>query len=199
MGVYPGVVSLGGEGAGVVLEVGEGVSGVVVGDRVLGVLAGSFGPVAVADERLFVGVPGGWSWAQAATVPIAFLTAYYALTEIARLKRGEVLVIHGAAGGVGMAAVQIARYIGAEVFATAHPDKWGTLAGLGIDDRHVASSRSLEFAAAFAGEGVDVVLNSLSGEFVDASLGLLGEGGRFVGWARPIFVTGRRLLLLTRE
>src|SRR5580658_4519270 len=83
-----------------------------------------------------------------------------------------------------MAAVQLARCLGAEVFATASPGKWGVLRSLGLDEAHIASSRSLEFGERFmevsGGRGVDVVLNSLAGEFVDVSLGLLGEGGRFV-------------------
>ena len=114
------------------------------------------------------------------TVPIAFLTAYYALVDLAGLAAGDVLLVHGAAGGVGMAALQIAAYLGVEVFATAHPDKWGVLEGLGLDGAHIASSRSLEFRERFleatGGRGVDVVLDSLAGEFVDASLGLLPSG-----------------------
>ena len=94
------------------------------------------------------------------------------------------MLIHGAAGGVGMAALQIARHLGAEVFATASPGKWDALRALGLDEEHIASSRTLEFQERFlkatAGAGVDVVLNSLAREFVDASLELLPRGGRFV-------------------
>jgi mycoketide-CoA synthase len=184
LGMYPdGDAVIGGEGAGVVLEVGRGVEGLVVGDRVMG-LFGGFGPVAVADERLVVGVPEGWSFARAAGVPTVFLTAYFALVDLAGLRSGERVLVHAGAGGVGMAAVQLARCLGAEVFATASPGKWGVLRSLGLDEAHIASSRSLEFGERFlevsGGRGVDVVLNSLAGEFVDVSLGLLGEGGRFV-------------------
>ncbi|WP_432431156.1 SDR family NAD(P)-dependent oxidoreductase, partial [Streptomyces hygroscopicus] len=87
--------------------------------------------------------------------------------------------VHAGAGGVGMAAVQLARYLGAEVYATASPGKWDVLRGLGLDEAHIASSRTMEFAEKFPA-GIDVVLNSLAGEFVDASVGLLAEGGRFV-------------------
>jgi len=93
-------------------------------------------------------------------------------------------LVHAAAGGVGIAAVQIAKYLGAEVFATASVPKWGAVRALGVDDCHLASSRTLEFRERFlgstGGEGVDVVLDALAGEFVDASLGLLAGGGRFV-------------------
>jgi NAD(P)-dependent dehydrogenase (short-subunit alcohol dehydrogenase family)/acyl carrier protein len=129
-------------------------------------------------------VPDGWSFAQAASVPIVFLTAYYGLVDLAGLKQGERVLVHAAAGGVGMAAVQLARHLGAEVFATASPGKWEALRRLGLDEAHIASSRTLEFKERFleesGGRGMDVVLDSLAGEFVDASLDLLGEGGRFV-------------------
>jgi NADPH:quinone reductase-like Zn-dependent oxidoreductase len=97
---------------------------------------------------------------------------------------GERVLVHAGAGGVGMAAVQVARFLGAEVFATASPGKWDVLRGLGLDDDHIGSSRDLGFVevvrAGSGGRGVDVVLNSLAGEFVDASLGLLAGGGRFL-------------------
>jgi NADPH:quinone reductase-like Zn-dependent oxidoreductase/3-oxoacyl-(acyl-carrier-protein) synthase/acyl carrier protein len=184
LGMYPGGGEIGGEGAGVVLEVGPGVEGLAVGDRVMGLFDGAFGPVAVADQRLLVQVPLGWSFARAASVPIVFLTAYYALVDLAGLSEGERLLVHAGTGGVGMAAVQLARVLGAEVFATASTGKWAVLESLGFDEAHLASSRSLEFGERFleatAGCGMDVVLNSLAGEFVDTSLGLLRSGGRFV-------------------
>ncbi|MFJ1751293.1 SDR family NAD(P)-dependent oxidoreductase [Streptomyces sp. NPDC088116] len=184
LGMYPGEAELGTEGAGVVTEVGPDVSGLSPGDRVLGLWNGGFGPVCVADHRLLAPIPDGWSFAQAASVPAVFLSAYYGLVTLAGLRPGETVLVHAAAGGVGMAAVQIARHLGAEVRATASTGKWDVLRGLGIPDEHIASSRTLDFAAAFAGPGgtagVDVVLNSLTKEYVDASLGLLGPGGRFL-------------------
>ncbi len=182
LGIYPGAARVGGEGAGVVLEVGPGVEELGVGDRVMGLCSG-LGPVAVSDQRLFVRVPAGWSFAQAASVPVAFLTAYYGLVDLAGLKAGERVLVHAATGGVGMAAVQLARHLGAEVFATASPRKWGVLRSLGVEESHIASSRTVEFRERFlqqSGAGVDVVLDSLAGELVDASLELLGPGGRFV-------------------
>ncbi|RKT56258.1 type I polyketide synthase [Saccharothrix australiensis] len=178
LGVYPERAPLGGEGAGVVVEVGAAVTGLRPGDRVLGLLAGAFGPVAVADHRVLVPIPEGWGFPRAAAVPVAFLTAWYALRDLGRLRPGDRVLVHSGAGGVGMAAVRLARLWGAEVFATASPGKWDALRALGLDDDHIASSRTVEFAERFG--RVDLVLNSLTGAFVDASLRSLAPGGRFV-------------------
>lgn len=175
---------IGTEGAGVVLEVADDVTGLTPGDRVTGIFTGAFGRVAVADHRLLTTVPDGWSYAEAASMPSTFLTAYYALFHVTKLKKGQRILIHAAAGGVGMAAVQLAKHVGAEIYATASPAKWPALRGLGLDDAHLASSRDLEFVEKFldssGGRGVDVVLNSLAHQFVDASLKLLPHGGNFI-------------------
>ena len=170
--------ALGIEAAGVVTEVAPDVSDLAAGDRVMGFVPGAFGPLAVADARTLVAIPAGWSFAQAATVPVAHATAHLALCEVARLQAGDRVLIHAAAGGVGLAAVALARRIGAEVLATAGPAEWSALRALGIDDEHLASSRDALFAERFA--SVDVVLNALPDELTDASLGLLAPGGRFV-------------------
>jgi acyl transferase domain-containing protein/acyl-CoA synthetase (AMP-forming)/AMP-acid ligase II/short-subunit dehydrogenase/acyl carrier protein len=179
-----GDLPLGAEGAGVVLETGPGVTEPAVGARVMGIMAGSFGPIARADARLLAPIPDGWSVDQAASAPVAFLTAYYGLVELAALGAGESVLIHAGAGGVGMAAIQLARHLGAEVFATASPQKWATLEALGLDANHIASSRDLAFKDKFLaqteGRGVDVILNSLAREFVDASLELCRVEGRFI-------------------
>ncbi|MDT0574324.1 type I polyketide synthase [Streptomyces sp. DSM 3412] len=175
---------LGGEAAGVVTHLGPGVTGVAVGDRVMGVFDGPFGPVAVADRRMVARIPDTWTYAEAATVPLVYLTAYYGLVDLASVKPGDRVLVHAATGGVGMAAVQLARHLGAEVYGTAGPGKRATLRAMGFDERHMASSRSLDFADHFlsgtGGEGVDVVLNSLAHEYVDASLRLLPRGGHFL-------------------
>ncbi|MFE3862233.1 SDR family NAD(P)-dependent oxidoreductase [Streptomyces goshikiensis] len=185
LGMYPGDPGLmGSEGAGTVVETGPGVSDLAPGDRVMGMLPGAFGPLAVVDRRMIAPMPEGWTFAEAAAVPIVFMTAYYALHDLAGLREGESLLVHAAAGGVGMAAVQLARHWGADVYATASPAKWDTLRGLGLTDDKIASSRTLDFENTFRtatdGHGVDVVLDSLAREFVDASLRLLPRGGRFV-------------------
>ncbi|WP_425314793.1 type I polyketide synthase [Streptomyces ambofaciens] len=182
LGQYPDPTALmGSEAAGVVVEVGPGVGDLVPGDRVFGLFEGAFGPLAVVDRRMVAAMPREWTFSDAASVPMAFLTSYYALVDLAGLSAGESVLVHAAAGGVGMAAVQVARHLGAEVYGTASPAKW---AATGLDPAHLASSRDLGFEQAFArrteGRGVDVVLNALAGEFVDASARLLAPGGRFV-------------------
>ncbi|WP_413805364.1 SDR family NAD(P)-dependent oxidoreductase [Streptomyces sp. OE57] len=176
---------LGGDGAGVVVEVGPATEEFAVGDRVMGLFNGT-GSLVVTDVRMITRIPVGWSYAQAATTPSAFLTAYYGLSDLAGLRAGERLLLHAATGGVGLAAVQLARHWEAEVFATAGPAKWHALRERGFDDRHIASSRTLDFEAVFraAAGSVDVVLNSLAGDFMDASLRLLAPGGRFIDMGR---------------
>ncbi|MEU6238559.1 SDR family NAD(P)-dependent oxidoreductase, partial [Kitasatospora sp. NPDC047058] len=188
LGMYPGGGVMGSEIAGTVLELGPGVTGLAVGDRVMGVAEGAFGPVAVTDARQLVRIPAGWSYAEAAAVPSAFMTAWYALVELAGAKAGQRVLVHAGTGGVGMAAIQIARHLGLEVFATASPAKWPVLAGLGLDEAHISSSRTAgfeaDFLAATGGAGVDIVLNSLAGDLTDASLRLLPRGGAFVEMGR---------------
>jgi polyketide synthase 12 len=174
----------GGEAAGVVVEVGSEVEDLRVGERVMGLLPGAFGALATGDRRMLVRIPTGWSFAQAASLPAAFVTAHICLLDIAAVQPGEAVLVHAGTGGVGIAAVQLARHLGAEVFATASPWKWGALERLGVDPAHIASSRTPEFRERFAeqtaGRGMDVVLDCLAGELVDASLELLPRGGRFI-------------------
>ncbi|MHA7962071.1 type I polyketide synthase [Streptomyces sp. L500] len=185
LGMYPGGAKfLGSEAAGVVVETGPGVEGIAVGDRVMGMVPGGFGPLAVADHRVLAPVPRGMSFEQAAAVPVVFLTAYYALRDLAGLTAGETVLIHAAAGGVGMAAAQLARHWGADVLGTASTHKQDLLRAEGWPADKLASSRTLDFEDHFrettGGRGVDVVLNSLAGDFVDASLRLLPPGGRLI-------------------
>ncbi|MEV3993764.1 SDR family NAD(P)-dependent oxidoreductase [Streptomyces sp. NPDC049837] len=184
LGMYPGEGVMGAEGAGVVTETGPDVEGLAPGDRVFGMWTGGFGPYAVADRRMVAKIPHGWSYAEAASVPAVFLTAQYALTRLAQARPGQSVLIHAAAGGVGMAAQQLARHLGLTVYATASTGKWDTLRRLGLGEEAIANSRTTEFADRFltvtGGQGVDIVLNSLAGEFVDASLRLLPRGGHFL-------------------
>ncbi len=181
LGMYPGEMAIGGEGAGVVLEVGCDVTELAIGDRVMGLLDGAFGAVAVTDRRLLVRIPEGWSLVEAAAAPVAFLTAYHGLVDLAGARRGERVLVHAAAGGVGIAALQLARHLGLEVLATASEPKWGALEAMGVAREQIASSRDLEFGERFASAGgVDIVLNALAGEYVDTSAALLSTGGRFL-------------------
>ncbi|MFC3522223.1 SDR family NAD(P)-dependent oxidoreductase [Streptomonospora nanhaiensis] len=184
LGVFARRHDYGAECAGVVTETGPGVTDLVPGDRVAGIMHGSFGTDGVADRRLLARVPAGWTDVQAAAAPVAYLTAYHALVDLAALRPGEKVLVHAAAGGVGLAAVHLARHLGAEVYGTASPAKWPLLRAAGLAADRLATSRTLDYADRFAratgGTGVDVVLNALTGDHVDASLGLLAPGGRFV-------------------
>lgn len=188
--------TLGLECAGVVKRVGDDVDGYAVGDRVV-----AFGPASFAD-RVFTNVnavahlPGNLSFEAGATIPGAFFTAYYALHHIGRISPGERVLIHGAAGGVGIAAIQIARHFGAQIFATAGSDeKRDFVRMLGAD--HVFDSRSLDFAdeimLATGGEGVDIVLNSLAGEAINRNLRILKPFGRFLELGKRDFYENSKI------
>lgn len=177
--------ALGLEFAGVVVGVGSGVHHIKPGDRIIGWTGGgSFASDVITDARHVVPIPGTLSFEEAATIPMPFLTAWYGLHVLGVMKPGEKVLIHAAAGGVGMAAIQLAQLAGAEVYGTASPAKWPALRQLGLDDDHIASSRNCDFAERFrnttSDKSFDIVLNSLTGEFVDAGLALLGKGGRFL-------------------
>ncbi|MFG7940491.1 type I polyketide synthase [Streptomyces cacaoi] len=173
------------EGAGVVTEVAEDVDDLRPGDRVMGLFAGGAGPVTHTDRKLVTRIPEGVGFAEAAGLPIVFLTACFGLVDLARARAGERVLVHAAAGGVGMVATQLARHLGLEVLGTAHPDKWSAL---DLPPENLASSRTLEFADRFG--DVDIVLNSLAGEFVDASLRTLRPGGRFLEMGKTDIRTG---------
>lgn len=185
LGQYPGEAGLlGFEAVGRVAALGAGVEDLGVGDPVVALAApGCIASHVTVDRALVVRKPAGMSAADAVALPAALLTAWYALQHLGRIARGERVLIHAAAGGVGLAAVQLSLAAGAEVFATAgSPEKQQFLRDMGV--RHVMSSRTLDFADAVraetGGKGVDLVLNSLSGDFIDASFEVLAPGGRFL-------------------
>jgi mycoketide-CoA synthase len=184
LGMFHHDALIGAEGAGVVVEVGPGVTEFAVGDSVYGFFPDGSGTLVAADVRVLRPMPAGWSYAEAAAISVVFITAYMAFVHLADVKPGQRVLVHAATGGVGMAAVQLARHLGLEVFATASRGKWETLRAMGFDDDHISDSRSLEFEDKFrsvtGGHGMDVVLDSLTGEFVDASLRLVSPGGVFL-------------------
>ncbi len=182
--MYPGGgVPLGVECAGVVIELGPGVTELALGERVFGYAPGGIG-TEVCVPAVYLGrIPARLGAEQAAALPVAYLTAYYGLHRLASLQRGQRVLIHAAAGGVGLAAVELARRAGAEIFGTAGSDqKRELLRARGV--HHTLDSRSLSFADRVreltGGAGVDVVLNSLAGEFIPASLALVAAGGTFL-------------------
>ncbi len=175
--------TLGMECAGTVVSVGDSVTRFKVGDRVLAFAPACFASHVTVADYACAPVPDAIELAEAATLPVTFLTAYYALVHLAHLEEGETVLIHGGAGGVGLAALQIAKWRGATVIATAGTEeKRDLLRAMRAD--YVFDSRSLDFAEEIRdltkGDGVDVVLNSLFGEAMERSIGLLKPFGRFL-------------------
>ncbi len=180
--LYPGDPGpLGCECSGEVLQVGSDVSELKVGDRVFGLASGVMSTAATVSAETLVPIPEGLSPLQAAGLPVAFATAWWAW-KLAAIQPGDRVLIHAAAGGVGLAAIALAQRAGAEIYATASQPKWGFLRSLGIE--HLFDSRKEELALdiqqASAGRGVDVVLNTLGGGYVSRSLAVLRCRGRFV-------------------
>ncbi|WP_027961822.1 type I polyketide synthase [Halomonas halodenitrificans] len=175
--------TLGLEFSGVIAAVGDDITDLAVGDAVVGFGPASFSDRLIASRQAVAPIPEGVSFAAAATIPTTFFTVYYALKHLARLAPGEKILIHGAAGGVGIAAIQVAQWLGAEIHASVGSDeKRDFLRLLGIE--HFYDSRALTFGEeileATAGRGVDVVLNSLAGEAINQNLRALGPFGRFL-------------------
>lgn len=175
--------SLGLEFSGVVSRIGTSVRDFAPGDAVMGFGASCFASHVITRDDAIIQMPEEWTFEAAATIPTVFFTVYYSLRHLADLQPGERVLIHGAAGGVGIAAIQLSRYLGAEVFATAgSSEKRDFVSLLGAD--HVFDSRDLSFAdqilTATNGQGVDVVLNSLAGEAIRRNLRILRPFGRFL-------------------
>jgi acyl transferase domain-containing protein/NADPH:quinone reductase-like Zn-dependent oxidoreductase len=195
-----GPVRFGLECAGRITAVGEGVSRLRPGDEVFAFAPRAFSRFTTTSASAIAVKPGHLTLTEAATLPAAFTTAYYSLVTRGRLRRGERVLIHAAAGGVGLAAVNIAMWRSAEIFATAGtPEKREFLRNLGI--RHVWNSRSLDFAQqaleATDGQGVDVVLNSLGGDFIPAGLSVLARYGRFLELGKRDILANTQLGLAT--
>ncbi|MEH1901397.1 MAG: SDR family NAD(P)-dependent oxidoreductase [Nostoc sp.] len=184
LGLYPGEAGLLGlECAGKVVAVGEGVANFQVGDGVIAMIDGSFSQFVIVNVAMAVPMPKRFSFAESATIPSAFLTADYTLHNLAKIQPGDRVLIHAATGGVGQAAIQTAQQAGAEVLATASPEKWDVLKSLGV--KYMMNSRNLDFADQVMeftqGKGVDIVLNSLTSlGFIEKSLSVLQSKGRFV-------------------
>ncbi|MFD0339537.1 SDR family NAD(P)-dependent oxidoreductase [Streptomyces sp. NPDC127117] len=172
---------LGFEAAGTVVEAGPEAA-FRPGDEVVLSRIGSMRRRVTVPSTVVVRKPGNLTFTEAAGLPAAFVTAFHALHHLAGIKAGDRVLIHAAAGGVGQAAVQLARLAGAEVYATASPRKWPLLRSQGVT--HIMNSRTLDFAdevlEATGGRGVDIVLNSLNKDYIPAGLKCLAEDGRFV-------------------
>ena len=190
--------ALGMECSGRVSAVGANVRGLSVGDHVIAQGRACLAAYMTTPADFVVQKPPWLTFEEAATVPVVFVTAYFSLLRMSQLAPGEKILIHAAAGGVGLAAVMLAQKIGAEIFATAgSEEKREFLRSLGV--KHVMSSRTLTFAEeimeATGGEGVDVVLNSLSGEAIPKSISVLGPMGRFVEIGKSDIAEGNSINL----
>ncbi|WAJ43665.1 SDR family NAD(P)-dependent oxidoreductase [Mycobacterium sp. Aquia_216] len=187
LGLYPGDPGpIGGDFAGTVTQLGTGVTGLAVGQRVYGFMQGAFSSRFNVPEQLLAPIPDGVSAVDAATIPAAALTVRLAF-DWAQVRPGERVLIHAASGGVGLAAIQMAQQQGAVVFATASTFKRATLRKMGV--KYVYDSRTTEFAdqilADTDGAGVDVVLNSLTNEgFLEATVRATAQNGRFAEIAK---------------
>jgi myxalamid-type polyketide synthase MxaB len=184
LGMYPGeTFPLGNECTGSVVSIGRNVTEFAVGDEVIGLTTGAFRSHAIVPVERIFHKPANLTPTETATIPTTFLTAYYGLHHIAGMKQEHRVLIHAAAGGVGLAAVQLAQRVGAEIFATAgSQEKQAYLRSLGI--QHVFDSRSFGFAEEITqiteGKGVDIILNSLADEFISKSLSIVAENGYFL-------------------
>lgn len=187
VGTYPdeagGKELLGGDCSGRVVSVGPGTTGFRIGDRVVACIFGAIVSHVTVRADHARPVPAQMTQEDAAALPLVLATAWYALHDLARIEPGETVLIHSAAGGLGLAAVQVARILGAEVIATAgSAAKRAYLRELGIE--HVFDSREPSWADAVrartGGRGVDVVLNSLTGAALTRGLEVLAEDGRFI-------------------
>jgi len=189
--------TLGLEFSGTVLRVGPDAGGdYQPGDAVVGFGPASFANRVLTKSSAIAHIPPGISFEAAATIPSTFFTVYYALHHLAQLEEGEKVLIHGAAGGVGIAAIQFAQWCGAEIHATAGSDeKRDFLRLLGV--QHIYDSRSLAYAdeilANTGGQGVDVVLNSLAGEAINRNLRVLKPFGRFLELGKRDFYENTRI------
>lgn len=182
--------TLGLECAGRIERVGAAVKGLKVGDRVMAFAKNAFSSFVTTTAAVVAPIPAELPYEAAATIPVAFLTAYHALMLCARLRPGEWVLVHGGAGGVGLAAIQIARWRGARVIATAgSSERRELLTALGAE--HVFDSRTgafVEDVRRVTVDGVGVVVNSLSGEAMERSIAVLRPFGRFVELGKRDYV-----------
>ncbi|WP_372365140.1 aminotransferase class I/II-fold pyridoxal phosphate-dependent enzyme [Candidatus Uabimicrobium sp. HlEnr_7] len=174
--------TIGMECSGTIVAVGENVKHFQVGDAIIATVPGCFKSYLTVPPTFVVHKPDYLSFNEA-PLYVSYLTTYYGLIDIAKIKEGETILIHNASGGVGLAAIQVAKWKKAKIFATAGTkEKRDYLRSIGIE--HVMNSRDLKFAQTIynltAGKGVDIVINAISGEALFQSFSLLASFGRFI-------------------
>jgi NADPH:quinone reductase-like Zn-dependent oxidoreductase/surfactin synthase thioesterase subunit/ubiquinone/menaquinone biosynthesis C-methylase UbiE/aryl carrier-like protein len=183
------------ECSGVITKIGKAVKDFKIGDRVMAIARDCLAGKVYAKGDFTIKLPKGITLEEGAGLSMAYLTAYYSLEKTARLEAGEKVLIHAASGGVGIAAINISKEIGAEIYATASKKKHSFLRKCGI--KHIYDSRSTGFYDRIMkdteGAGVDVVLNSLSGTLLTQSLKLLAPGGRFIEIGKNDVYSNKRI------
>lgn len=175
------------EAAGVVAGMGKNVSGFTIGDRIMGFCRGAYAEYAALDYRLAMPVPGSLSWEEAATFPVAYMTEYNALITSALLQPGETVLVHGAAAGVGVAAIQIAKLFGAKlIMGTDSREKFEKLCSIGMDlgiDYRTDNFADVVLKAT-DGRGVDVIIDHIGGPYLKDNLRCMAVKGRMVSVGR---------------
>lgn len=199
-GLYPDAPKppcvVGYEIAGLVEAVGSGVEGVAVGDHVFGgTRFGGYAELVATPSHALLPLPEGWSFEEGAAFPVNYATAYAGLLRYGALHQGERVLIHAAAGGVGIAATQIAKIVGAEIYGTASASKHDAIRGFGVD--HPIDYRTTDFAKAvraISGERqpLDLVMDAIAGRGMWKGWSLLRPGGRLVGFGVSAMVDGDR-------
>ncbi|KAJ4409179.1 Type I Iterative PKS [Gnomoniopsis sp. IMI 355080] len=190
---------LGIECSGIVSRIGHAVTNLDVGDRVCAMSHGAYSTVARCPASSAARIPADMSFETAASIPVVYCTAYYGLIDLGRLCEGEKVLIHAAAGGVGQAAIQLAKMKGAEIFATVgSPEKKKfVMESYGIPETHIFSSRDASFGPsirdATSGKGVDVIINSLAGDLLRESWDCIGHFGRFIEIGKRDITSNTRL------
>jgi NADPH:quinone reductase-like Zn-dependent oxidoreductase len=199
-GLYPDAPDLpcvlGYEVAGDVEDVGEGVEGIEVGDRVMAPTRfGGYAEIVSVRDRDVIALPDGWSYEEGAALPIVYGTAYAGLVSFGGLRAGERVLIQAAAGGVGIAATQIAKLLGAEIYGTASPSKHEAIRGFGVDQP--IDYRDKDFAEesrriSGSDQPFDLIIDGIGGKSWKDGYGLLRPGGRLVMIGASSFVTGEK-------
>jgi NADPH:quinone reductase-like Zn-dependent oxidoreductase len=200
VGLYPDAPKppcvVGYEIGGEVESLGEGVEGLSVGDRVLGGCDfGGYAELVVTDATNLVPLPDDWSYEEGAAGSVVYATAYAALGRYGSVQEGERVLIHAAAGGVGIAATQVAKLLGAEVFGTSSPSKHEAIRGFGVD--HPIDYRSQDFVKEIrriTGEKqpLDLAMDAIGGRSFKKSFSLLRAGGRLVCFGASSVQSGER-------
>lgn len=193
--------NLGLEASGVVRQTGPNTKELTPGDRVFVFGGGCFSTGIIISEKLCVKIPESLSFEDAATMPCVFSTVIHGLLDVGRLSEGDSVLIHSACGGVGLAAIQLCKMIGAEIYCTVGSEEKVQYleSTFGISREHIFNSRDASFLPdvlkATHGRGVDVVLNSLSGELLHASWNCVAEFGKMIEIGKRDLIGNGKLAL----